>query len=172
MKSKRPVALMTVAQVICGLAAPITLVFCLASIGLLPNYVLMSYLGLHESSTILQIIFVLTLFRDLALGACLTHVEIEAIRICGRVKTSSAFSETNVTSLGRIVKALTIAGSLTLLLGNSIIPYLLTGLPTISPAVEYLLLPFTLLTLALMARAVQVLMRRAVDMQDETDLTI
>ena len=45
-------------------------------------------------------------------------------------------------------------------------------LPAISPVVEHLLLPFMLLVIALMVRSVQVLMRRALSMQEESDLTV
>ena len=55
---------------------------------------------------------------------------------------------------------------------RTVVPYLLTGLPTISPVVQRLLMPFTLLTLAAMVRTVQVLMRRALNMQEENDLTV
>lgn len=169
---KRPVALMTAAQVICGLMIPLTLSSALSIAALVPNLALMGLYGLNETSVMLQMLFALTLLRDLALGACLVYAEVEAIRIFGRVKKASAFSELNVAGLGRIVKSLTIAGLITLVLGNSLIPYLLTGLPAINPVVEQLLLPFMLLTIALMIRAVQALMRRAVEMQEETTLTI
>ena len=58
------------------------------------------------------------------------------------------------------------------LFGSAFFPQLLTDLPAISPIVERLLLPFILLTLALMIRTVQVLMRRALTMQEESDLTV
>lgn len=168
---KRPVALMTAAQIICGLAIPFSISLTIPTAAL-PNYLLLNRLGLTESSIVLQILIFLFLLRDLALGVCLIFVEVEAIRICGRTKKTSAFSKLNVSGLGRIVRALVMAGMLTLVLGDSIIPALLTGLPKVAPVVERLLLPFTLLTLALMVRAVQVLMRRAVEMQEETDLTV
>ena len=65
-----------------------------------------------------------------------------------------------------------LAGLITLLFGDSVVAFLLTGLPTIAPIVERLLLPFMLLTLAAMVRTVQVLMRRAQRMQTENDLTV
>lgn len=170
-KAERPIALMTAAQIICGLAIPFSISLTIP-IAALPNYLLINHLGLTESSIVLDILIFLFFLRDLALGACLIFVEVEAIRICGRTKKASAFSTLNVSSLGRIVSALVIAGLLTLAFGDSIIPFLLAGLPAISPVVERLLLPFTLLTLALMVHAVQLLMQRAVTMQEETDLTI
>ena len=169
-EAKRPVALMTVAQVICALAIPLTISFA-NPLTVLPNLVIMSHLGLIENSIALHLLSALTFLRDLVICLCLAFVEVEAFRLCGRMKQSSAFSALNVAGLGRITIALGIAG-LVSLLGNSIVPFLLTGLPEIAPVVQHLLLPFTLLTLALMLRAVQVLMRRAGDMQEETDLTI
>lgn len=170
-QAKRPVALMTVAQVICALAIPLT--FLLTDpLTALPNIVMMSHLGLIENSIVLHILSALTFLRDLVIGLSLVFVEVEAFRLCGRMKQSSAFSPLNVAGLGRITIALGIAGLVSLLFGDAIVPFLLTGLPPIHPTVQAFLLPFTLLTLALMARAVQVLMRRAVDMQEETELTI
>lgn len=161
---KRPVGLMTLAQIICVLAVPLTLHF--LPLSSIPNYVVMHHLQLADSTAFLS------LLRDFVLSGLLIWVEIEAFRICGRVKKASAFSAKNEKALGRITTALCIAGCLALLFGDAIFPWLLTGLPAISPIVERLLLPFILLTLALMLRAVQVLMRRALDMQEESDLTV
>lgn len=170
-QAKRPVALMTVAQVICALAIPLTSFFALPP--LVSCFIGIQQVDLFQRDNTLIVFIFAFLFclRELTLCLCLAFVEVEAFRLCGRMKQSSAFSPLNVTGLGRITIALGVAG-LVSLLGNSIVPFLLTGLPEIAPVVQYLLLPFTLLTLALMARAVQVLMRRAVDMQEETDLTI
>ena len=161
---KRPVGLMTLAQIICVLAVLLTLYFLpLASI---PNYVVMHHLQLANGAAFLS------LLRDFALGGLLIWVEIEAFCVCGRVRKASAFSAKNEKALGRIAAALCIAGGISLLFGDSIIPWLLTNLPAISPIVERLLLPFILLTLALMLRAGQMLMHRALTMQEESDLTV
>lgn len=165
---KRPTALMTVAQVICAAAVFLTLAYSLAPVLSLSIDIYRGKFSLLEDG-FMQL---LNLLRDITLGACLIFVEVEAFRICGRVRSSSAFSPPNVTSLGRIAAALLIAGVIALFFGDSIVPHLLTGLPPIHPTIQAFLLPFTLLTLALMVRAVQVLMRRAVDMQEETDLTV
>lgn len=161
---KRPVGLMMLAQGICVLAVPLTLHF--LPLSSIPNYVVMHHLKLADGTAFLS------LLRDFVLSGLLIWVEIEAFCICGRVKKSSAFSTKNEKALGRIAAALCITGSLSLLFGDSILPWLLADLPAISPIVEWLLLPFILLTLALMIRAVQVLMRRALDMQEESDLTV
>lgn len=161
---KRPVTLLTVAQVICALAVPLTLMF--IPLSAVPNLVVMQHLHLADGAVWLPAL------RDFALGGLLIWVEIEAFCICGRVRKSSAFSTKNEKALGRIAQALGIAGMLTLLFGDALIPFLLTDLPAISPVVERLMLPFVLLVIALMIRAVQLLMRRALTMQEENDLTV
>lgn len=148
---KRPVGLMLLAQGICLLAIPLTL------------FTVTLRTEMYSEFT----------FRiDQTLTAMLIWVEIEAFCICGRVRKASAFSRKNERALGRIAIALCIAGCLSLLFGNAIIPWLLTGLAILTPIVEWMLLPFILLTLALMVRAVQVLMRRALTLQEESDLTV
>lgn len=171
-QANRPVALMTVAQVICVVSLPLTLIYFLLPLANAVMYTLQADFASYDNTLLVAAIQIFHALRDLFVGVCMIWVEVEAFRICGRAKKASAFSEINIASLGRIVKALGIAGLIALILGDSILPYLLTGLPAISPVVERLLLPFTLLTLALMVRAVQVLMRRAVTMQEETDLTV
>ena len=161
---KRPVGLMTLAQGICLAAIPLTLLFLpFASI---PNFGIIWHLQLTDSTPWLS------LLRDFVLGILFIQIEIEAFSICGRLKKASAFSTKNEKALGRIAAALGIAGGVSLLFGDAIIPWLLTGLPAISPIVERLLLPFILLALALMIRTVQVLMHRALTMQEESDLTV
>lgn len=147
----RPVTLMLLAQIVCALAIPLTLLLIFPSI---------------------QRIDALHVLCGVILGICLAYAEFEAFRLCGRMRRASAFSVKNVAGLGRILAALGSAGCVSLLLGDPLMPFLLAGLADISPIVTRLLLPFTLLTLALMLRAVQVLMRRAVDMQEESDLTV
>ena len=171
-QAKRPVALMTVAQVICVLAVPITVLLALQPFLYAMSYAIFADYIHHDNTLIVAIMRFLMSLPDVILGGCLAFVEIEAFRLCGRMKQSSAFSPLNVAGLGRITIALFVAGVVSLFFGDAIVPFLLTGLPPIHPTVQAFLLPFTLLTLALMARAVQVLMRRAVDMQEETNLTI
>lgn len=147
----RPVTLMFVAQLLCAAAIPLTL--------------LLIFLSIRVSN-------VPQCLCGIVLGICLAFAEYEAFRLCGRMRHASAFSVRNVAGLGHIMAALGVGGCVSLICGDPLMPFLLAGLPEISPIVTRLLLPFTLLTLSLMLRAVQVLMRRAVDMQEESDLTV
>lgn len=169
---KRPVALMALAQVFCALAVPLTLCVPLMNIAPLVSYIQMAHLGLLDNTLLVILMSAILCLRDLITAACIVIAEVEAFHICGRMKASSAFSAANVQGLGRMVLCLGFAGLITLLMGNSIMDFLLSGLPAISPWVAYLLPPFTLLTIALMLRTVQLLMRRALDMQDENQLTV
>ena len=169
---KRPVGLMTLAQGICLLAASVILfIFLIPMLGSIIYAATADYAN-HDNTLIVAIMNFVLVLPDTAVGVLLTWVGVEAFCLCGRVKKSSAFSAKNEKALGRIALALCIAGGLSLLFENNLFPWLLTGLPAIAPIVERLLLPFILLTLALMIRAVQVLMRRALTMQEESDLTV
>ena len=167
--AKRPTTLLTLAQGCCIIAARVVGFFFFT-----PAYVFFTYLDQARSlaAEAVSELSGLLCLRDALTGLCLVCAALEAIGVCGRVKKSSAFSEKNEKALGRIAAALGIAGGVSLLFGDAIIPWLLTGLPAISPIVERLLLPFMLLTLAAMVRTVQVLMRRAQRMQTENDLTV
>lgn len=147
----RPVTLMLAAQIVCVLSIPLTFLV-----------IVLSIRAADVPHALCGVI----------LGLCLVAAEYEAFRLCGRMRHASAFSAANVSGLGRIMAALGIAGCVSLIFGDPLMPFLMAGLADISPIVIRLLLPFTLLTLSLMLRAVQVLMRRAVDMQEESDLTV
>lgn len=169
---KRPVELMTLAQGICLLAAAVILfIFLIPMLGSVIYAATADYAN-HDNTLIVAIMNFVLVLPDTAVGLLLVYVGIEAFCLCGRVKKSSAFSAKNEKALGRIALALCIAGLIALFFGSFLFSWLLTGLPAISPIVERLLLPFILLTLALMIRAVQVLMRRALTMQEESDLTV
>ena len=167
--TKRPKALLTVAQAICVLAIALTLLP-----ALLPTYMLVSLLEKAEqyhSAQSLELYTIGLCARDLALGVCLFCAEIEAIGLLQRLKKASAFSEKNEKALGHIAAALFLGGALTLLFGDGVVPFLMQGLAF--PAVlKRLLAPFILLTLAGMLRAVQLLTRQALAMQDENALTV
>ena len=168
---KRPKALLTLAQLFCIAAALVVLFFFFT-----PAFVLFTYAEqadmLQDSTSILLSPSALLCLRDAMAGVCLVCAAMEAVGVCGRVKKASAFCEKNEKSLGRIAKAMGLAGVITLLFGDSVVSFLLTDLPAIEPVVERFLLPFMLLTLAAMVRAVQMLMRRALRMQTENDPTV
>ncbi len=167
---KRPRALLTVAQAICVLIIALTLIPTLLPTFMLVN--LMQKAQQYHSTQSIEFFTLALCARDLALGGCMLCAEIEAIGLLQRVKKGSAFSDRNEKVLGRIALALGLAGLLTLLFGDHIIPFLLTDLPAVSPIVTRLLLPFMLLTLTGMLRTVQLLVRRAMTMQDENALTV
>lgn len=162
-KNERPVGLMTLAQIVC--IAVICGVLLLVSY--IPNIHIHQWLMLDPLTLLPEFL------RDLALMVCIVYVAVETLRICTRIKKATTFSAVNANALGRIASALLICCGITLCFGDPFIARLyLNGLPAIHPAVEHLLLPFTLLTVAAMVRAVQLLMRRALTMQEESELTI
>ncbi len=164
---KRPVGLMTLAQVVCIAVMACTLLLLGPMIGL--GVILLRIEIAAESFswyTAAEILCASTL------AGLLLWAETEACYICGRVKKSSAFSVENAKALGRIALALFLAGMACLPTGDIIIPQLLSGLPQVHPVVERALLPFMLVTVAAMLRAVQLLMRRALTLQEENDLTV
>lgn len=170
---KRPVALLTAAQVICIAAMCLVILFALNALkqdfwpGVLPQPDCdCTHWSEHETAAVRNFLAALTL------TPCFLVVGVEAFRICGRMKTASAFSAKNELALGRIAMALLIAGVLLLHFGQYVMDYLLFGLPEVGPVLRVGLPSFTVLTIALMLRAVQVLMRRALDMQEESDLTV
>ena len=169
---KRPVMLLTLAQLCCIVAAAVVLFFFFTPAVVLFTYVDQAEMLSQDNTQLVTLASGLLCLRDALTGGCLICAALEAIGVCGRVKKASAFCEKNEKALGRIALAVCAAGVLTLLFGDSVVPFLLTGLPTISPIVERLLMPFTLLTLSGMLRTVQLLMRRTLEMQTENDLTV
>lgn len=166
---KRPRALLTVAQAICAAGIMLTLIP-----ALLPTLMLIDLMQKAEqfhSTQSLELFTVGLCARDLALGLCLLCAGLEAISLLQRLKKASAFSEKNEKSLGHIALALGLGGVLTLLFGDSFVPFLMQGL-NVPAVLERLLMPFILLTLAGMLRAVQLLTRQALAMQDENALTV
>ena len=169
---KRPVMLLTLAQLCCIVAALVVLFFFFTPAVVLFTYVDQADMLALDNTQVVTLFSALLCLRDALTGGCLVCAALEAIGVCGRIKKASAFCEKNERSLRRIALALAIAGGITLLFGDSVVPFLLTDLPAISPIVERLLLPFALLTLSGMLRTVQLLMRHALDMQTENDLTV
>lgn len=171
-KSNRPAALLTLVQLLCALAAVLIAAVAFTPAAMLVHYIRHADVLQHDNTLIVELFGAVYCLRDAAAGALLICAVLEAMSVCGRLKKASAFTEKNIAALGRIALETALAGGVTLLFGDSLIPFLLQGLPAVSPVVQRLLLPFLLLGLALMVRTVQVLMRRALTLQEESDLTV
>ncbi len=105
-------------------------------------------------------------------GGCLLWLLTEFVGMCSRVRKMTAFTEANVRALGRMALALLLCGGFLLPLGKPLMDWLLLGLRGIRSPLWWLLPTFAAWTAALMVRAIQALMRRAVEMQTEADLTV
>ena len=105
-------------------------------------------------------------------GVCLLIVEMQVFHVCGVVKRFSAFSPVTERSLGRIVRALGVMAAVLVPLGLPVMEWLTTGLPALFVPLAALLPAFAAVTLMAMVRVVQLLLRRAIELQDEADLTV
>lgn len=176
MKHERPAALFSFVQgmAVCamaGIAAAMVLcaVDLLGGVSVIPNVLLMEELGLMDAPVALVIIPVLA---GAGVGGCLLWLLAEFVMMCSRVKRQTAFTEANVRALGRIAQAFAIGGALLLLCGGAMMDWLLMGLRGVDSPVWGLLPAFAAWSAALLVRAIQVLMKRAVEMQSEKDLTV
>ena len=114
----------------------------------------------------------LCLLAGIVIGVCVLMVLVHIFRICTAVKRHSAFSEITERALGRIVRALLVTSVLLIPLGWPLMGWLTLGLPELFWLVAALLPAFAGFTLTAMVRVVQLLLRRAVSMQTEADLTV
>ncbi len=105
-------------------------------------------------------------------GGCLMWLLTEFVLMCSRVRKETAFTTANVKALGRIALAFFIGGVLLLPLGKPLMDWLLLGMRGVRSPIWWLLPPFVAWSAALLVRAIQVLMHRAVEMQTESDLTV
>lgn len=170
---KRPVFLMTLAQIMCALAMALTVILLpSAALSALPNLFIMDNLGLLEASPVLHVLYGLQLLAGIVIGVCVLMVLVHIFRICTAVKRHSAFSEITERALGRIVRALLVTSFLLIPLGWPLMGWLTLGLPELFWPVAALLPAFAGFTLTAMVRAVQLLLRRAVSMQEEAELTV
>lgn len=170
---KRPVFLMTLAQGMCALAMLLAVVIFFGSgLSALPNYLAMSWLGRAGESLVLKILYALQFVAALVIGVCVLLVLVHIFRICTAVKRHSAFSQITERALGRIVRALLVTSVLLIPLGWPLMGWLTLGLPELFWPVAALLPAFAAFTLTAMVRAVQLLLRRAVSMQEEAELTV
>ena len=169
-KHDRPLALITfvLAMGACAMAvvAAMTVEAMLVAV---PNYVKMAQLELLD----VPLWLVLTqLVAGAGTGACLLWLLAEFVLMCARVRKETAFTAKNVRALGRIALAFFIGGVLLLASGGPLMDWLLMGMRGVSSPLWGLLPSFVAWAAALLVRAIQVLMRRAVDMQTESDLTV
>lgn len=173
---KRPVALFTFVQVMgmCAMAiVAATMVVCalglFGNLTAIPNFLLMEQLNLLDTPLWMVVI---PLLAGAGVGGCLLWILAEFVLMCGRVRRDTAFTAANVRALGRIVLAFVIGGVLLLPLGRAVMDWLLTGMRGVNARMWSLLPTFAAWAAALLVRAIQVLMRRAVEMQTEQDLTV
>lgn len=103
---------------------------------------------------------------------CALWLLAEFIGLCGRVKRATAFTPANVHALGRISLAFALAGALLIPAGGMAMAALTADIPGAYHPLMAAFPTFAALTAALLVRAVQLLLRRAADMQTEQDLTI
>ena len=106
------------------------------------------------------------------LGVCVMWLLTEFVLMCGRVRKETAFTVQNVRALGHISLAFVIGGCFLLLLGKPLMDWLLLGMRGFRSPIWWLLPAFVAWAAALLVRAIAVLMKRAVEMQTESDLTV
>lgn len=112
------------------------------------------------------------LVTTVGVSACLLWLLAEFVMMCARVKRETAFTAANVRALGRIVLAFAIGGVFLAPLGKPMMDWLLLGMRGIRSAFWWPLPSFAAWSAALLVRAIEVLMKRAVEMQSEKDLTV
>nr|MBR4281197.1 DUF2975 domain-containing protein [Clostridia bacterium] len=175
-KHERPVGLFTLVQVMgmCAIGIVlVTMAVCAVSLignlASVPNYLLMERLNLMDTPLWMQL---LPILAGAGAGACLLWLLVEFVLMCGRVRRETAFTAVNARALGRIALAFFLGGVLLIPCGGLIMDVLLLGMRSMSAPVWGGLPTFAAWAAALMVRAIQVLLRRAVDMQTEADLTV
>lgn len=173
-KNRRPRALMTVAQVMLCIGMLVTVVLTGGMISdVMAPVTMPQMLGISwRPQPLMMADSVILAVQLVLLCACLWYIQGQLIHICGWVRMTTAFSEVVVRGLGRVLKGLLTAAALLLPLGWTVMDFLMRGLPSLAWPVMVLLPAFTALTLAAMVRAVQLLLHRAVEMQEEQDLTV
>lgn len=91
-------------------------------------------------------------------------------RMCQRLKTTHSFTEDNCLALKQMSKQCALAGAALLIAVTALMLWSLNGLLWMGAAL--FAIPFAFLTIALMLWAVHLLMRRALTIQEENDLTV
>ncbi len=150
MKAKRPVALLMLSEILFLLAA----------------FAVLMMLPLTKGAPLWQRI------GAVGVACCALAAVYGGALLCHRARKQSVFTAETVKILGQASGALAAMGVLLIPLGLPLMNWLLAGLPEVHIALRAALPAFTALGLSLMVRTVQLLMRRAVSMQDENDLTV
>lgn len=171
-KHERPSGLFVIAQalgILAALAIPCGLaILAFSGANAAPALVIREYLGGPSADASQAVMMAL-----LALvGACLVWLLVEFVLLCGRLRKETAFTAANARCLGRIALAFLLGGVVLLAAGGPLMDFLLMGLPLKGLLPMQLLPSFMSFTAALMVRGVQVLLRRAVEMQTEQELTV
>lgn len=169
MKHERPAALITFVQVmaVCAMAITAAALIGLVIVPVCGSLVVSMTEGAGQ---VLEPLAVLV--TTAGVGACLIWLLAEFVMMCARVKKETAFTPANVRALGRIVLAFVLGGLFLLPLGKPMMDWLLLGMRGMRSAIWWLLPSFAAWAAALLVRAIQVLMKRAVEMQSEQDLTV
>lgn len=108
------------------------------------------------------------LLTVVVVGACCYAALVSFFRMCGRLEHSSAFTDANAAAMARIARAL-FAGGVCAAAGIAAV----SALWEVDLLLIYLsFIPLALLGAALLSHALVVLMRRAVALQQDRDLTI
>lgn len=169
MKHERPAVLITFVQAMAVCAMAITAA---ALIGLVIVPVCGSLIVSMTEGTGQVLEPLAVLVTTAGVGACLIWLLAEFVMMCARVKKETAFTPANVRALGRIVLAFVAGGVFLLPLGKPMMDWLLLGMRGMRSAIWWPLPSFAAWAAALLVRAIQVLMKRAVEMQSEQDLTV
>ena len=166
---KRPVALFTFVQVmaVCAMVISGVAIIGMVIIPVCGSLIVNLAEGYGQIGELLAV-----LLTTAGLGGCLLWLLLEFVLMCGRVKKETAFTAVNVRALGRIALAFCLGGVVLLPLGKPLMDWLLLGMRGFRSPIWWLLPAFAAWTAALLVRAIQVLMKRAVEMQTENDLTV
>lgn len=103
---------------------------------------------------------------------CMLWLLAEFVVLCGRVKRETAFTLANVRTMGRIALAFAATGMLFIPSGGAAMAALTADIPGAWHPLMAAFPAFGGFAAALLVRAIQLLLARAVDMQTEQDLTV
>lgn len=125
--------------------------------------------GIHDRASDMVGASVTGLLTVLAVGVCCWRALIVFIRMVGRLVRGSAFTEENARAMADIAAMLALSGA-ALLAALVLLAVICRGLA--ATLLLLLLLALAFLGLALIACALDVLVRRAAALQQDSDLTI